>query len=297
MKGKTSIPLINICSLQKEENRGQDDLIIEPFGAYLDRHPNLMIPHRHSFYHLVLFTSGGGHHKIDFEQFRVKKGQMYFMIPGQVHSWQFEGNVDGYVLNFSEAFLNSFLRNDHYLGQFPFLEGVAHNAVVDLDEVSSKGAAGFLKNILHEEQQKGFQFRDQQRLSLLSLFILVSRNIAAKTQHVTVKNNDLVIRNFRKLVEQHYTTLKLPREYAALLYITPNHLNALSNDILGKPAGEIIRDRILLEAKRLLINADLSISEIAWQLNFADNSYFTKFFKKQAGITPEVFRKSILEQH
>ncbi|RYZ32209.1 MAG: AraC family transcriptional regulator, partial [Sphingobacteriales bacterium] len=74
------------------------------------------------------------------------------------------------------------------------------------------------------------------------------------------------------------------------------HLNALCQDLLGKTAGELIRDRILLEAKRLLVNADISISEIAWQLNFADNSYFSKFFKKQAGTTPEAFRKSILEQ-
>jgi AraC family transcriptional activator of pobA len=61
---------------------------------------------------------------------------------------------------------------------------------------------------------------------------------------------------------------------------------------LGIPAGEVIRNRIALEAKRLLINNDLTVQEIAGQLNFADNSYFTKFFKKQVGITPEEFRKT-----
>src|SRR6218665_486781 len=124
MKGNTKIPLINICSLQKEENKDKDDLIIEPFGAYLDRHPNLMIPHRHSFYHMVLFTSGKGFHTIDFEQFAVREGQIYFMIPGQVHSWQFEQDVDGFVLNFSESFLGSFLSNGQYLEHFPFFQGI-----------------------------------------------------------------------------------------------------------------------------------------------------------------------------
>jgi AraC family transcriptional activator of pobA len=296
MKGNKKIPLINICSLQKEEHKDKDDIIIEPFGAYLQRHPNLLIPHRHSFYHIVLFTSGKGFHTIDFEQFPVKKGQVYFMIPGQVHSWQFEKDVDGYVLNFSETFLSSLLRNDQYLEQFPFLEGIAKNSVIDLAPNVAKEAATLLQSILEEDQQKEPLFKDLQRLKLLEFFILVKRNIAMPATETAARNNDLVIRNFRKLVAQHYTTLKLPKEYAALLYITPNHLNALCNDLLGKPAGEVIRDRILLEAKRLLINADMSISEIAWQLNFADNSYFTKFFKKQAGITPETFRKSILEQ-
>jgi AraC-like DNA-binding protein len=66
--------------------------------------------------------------------------------------------------------------------------------------------------------------------------------------------------------------------------------------MLGISAGELIRDRILLEAKRLLINLDLTISEIAYQLNFSDNSYFTKFFKKYTGQKPDEFRKSNIKQ-
>ena len=227
MKGNKKIPLINICSLQKEEHKDKDDIIIEPFGAYLERHPNLLVPHRHSFYHIVLFTSGKGFHTIDFEQFPVKKGQIYFMIPGQVHSWQFEKDVDGYVLNFSDAFINSFLRNDQYPEQFSFLEGIAKNSVIDLNPVATKEAIALLHTVLEEEQQKQTLFTDMQRLKLLELFILVGRNIAAPSTEIVAKNNDLVIRNFRKLVAQYYTTLKLPKEYAALLYITPNHLNAL----------------------------------------------------------------------
>ena len=83
----------------------------------------------------------------------------------------------------------------------------------------------------------------------------------------------------------------MPKQYAELLYITPNHLNALCNDFLGVSAGTLIRDRVILEAKRLLINLDLMVAEIADRLNFSDQSYFIKFFKKYEGITPEKFRK------
>ena len=93
---------------------------------------------------------------------------------------------------------------------------------------------------------------------------------------------------------QHYIDVKLPKDYAELLYITPNHLNAVCKDVLGLSAGEVIRNRTLLEAKRLLTNPRLNISEIAFNLNFSDNSYFTKFFKKIEGITPEEFRKRTL---
>ncbi|MBC7552760.1 MAG: AraC family transcriptional regulator, partial [Taibaiella sp.] len=87
-------------------------------------------------------------------------------------------------------------------------------------------------------------------------------------------------------------SLRLPKEYAAQLFITPNHLNAVCHQLLGKAAGEVIRDRVLLEIKRLLVNVDITVSGIAAQLNFPDNSYFSKFFKKYEGSTPEDFRKT-----
>ncbi len=81
-----------------------------------------------------------------------------------------------------------------------------------------------------------------------------------------------------------------------MLFVTPNHLNALSKHVTGKPAGELIRDRVILEARRLLVNTGTTIAEVASELEFEDNSYFSKFFKKYTGQTPEAFRKSILDK-
>jgi AraC-like DNA-binding protein len=100
-----------------------------------------------------------------------------------------------------------------------------------------------------------------------------------------------VLVQLRRLIDQHYKTLRLPGEYARLLHITPNHLNALCQELVGRPAGAVIRDRVLLEAKRLLTNADMTAQEIAYELNFQDNSYFSRFFKKYTGETPEGFRR------
>lgn len=80
-----------------------------------------------------------------------------------------------------------------------------------------------------------------------------------------------------------------------MLYITPNYLNGICKDMLGKSAGQVIRDRILLEAKRLLVNAEMNVEEIAAKLHFSDNSYFTKFFKKYTGLTPDAFRRQSLK--
>lgn len=111
---------------------------------------------------------------------------------------------------------------------------------------------------------------------------------------LTLKINDyqsVLIHNFQDLIEKYYKEKKLSKEYAELLYITPNHLNALCKDVLGFSSGELIRNRIILEAKRLLVNKNITINEIAYLLNFKDSSYFVKFFKKYTNFTPDQFRK------
>ena len=106
------------------------DLLIDRFGAYLEKHyHHLHRPHRHSFYHLVLFTKGKGTHTIYFEKFSVRPFQIYFMVPGQVHSWHFEGEVDGYIVHFNEVLFTSFLQNGHYLERFHFFNGIAEVGV------------------------------------------------------------------------------------------------------------------------------------------------------------------------
>ncbi len=272
----------------------QEDVVVARFPDYLAAHSDIHFPHRHSFYHLALFTSGAGTHTIDFERFPVKPGQLYFMVPGQVHGWYFEGNVDGYVINVSAGFFNVFLKDADYIERFPFLSGVAAEGVVELTAAALKEVQPIFEEMLQEVAAERPFNMDMLRLLMLELFIRVSRSTQQGAIKQDMLHNNLLLRNFRKLVEQHYMQLRLPKDYAAMLYVTPNYLNAFCQHMLGKSAGEVIRDRVLLEAKRLLVNADTNISAIAYQLNFADNSYFTKFFRKYAGVTPEEFRKNIV---
>jgi AraC-like DNA-binding protein len=213
------------------------------------------------------------------------------MNPGQVHSWQFSSAVDGYIVNFSESFFDSFFKEPNYLDRFPFFGGYGEDQVIQLTGHSLREAIELFEKLLIELNPVKNHATEMIRALLTHLFIIVSRLIEPARLKQISKPGFTTLRNFQKLVNENYLKLKLPSEYAALLYVTPNYLNALCRDLLKKSAGEIIRDRIMLEAKRLLINADTSISEIALQLNFQDNSYFTKFFKKYAGKTPEEFRK------
>jgi AraC family transcriptional regulator, transcriptional activator of pobA len=291
---KVSIPVYDICTI---DQRTQKDLLIDRFGIYLEKHyHNLHHPHRHSFYHLVLFTKGKGTHTIDFEKFPVKPYQIYFMIPGQVHSWHFENGVDGFIVHFNESLFTTFLQNSHYLERFPFFRGNSEDGVCQLPASAHQRVVHLFEEMLEEIKENNEQRLDVIRLKLLELFITVDRGCHYKKAQAIPQQKMQLLKSFQHLIDKHFRTIKLPKEYAELLYVTPNHLNALCQDLLGKTAGDLIRDRVLLEAKRLLTNADLTVTEIAYELNFQDNSYFNRFFKKNVGMTPDDFRKNFINQ-
>lgn len=289
-----STPVYDICTLSDFR---QDDILVSRFAPYLEHHKNLYAAHRHTFYHVVFFTDGAGSHNVDFKDFEVKPNQIYFMIPGQVHSWAFEGFTDGYIINFTGSFFQSFLLDAAYCEKFSFFGGDVSEAVLNLPDGLHPKVKNLFEDIIKEWENSQVQTTDLLRVLILQLFILVNRFNGGGINKAPVSYNQTLLKSFRKLIDVHYKTLKLPKDYAALLYITPNHLNAVCKDLLGLQAGEIIRNRTILEAKRLLTSPQLTITEIALDLGFNDNSYFTKFFKKTEGVTPEEFRKNILKQN
>jgi AraC family transcriptional activator of pobA len=285
---KASIPVYAIENFKAYKNEG---ILVSRFGSYAEQHHHLHSAHRHSFYHLVFFTAGNGDQQIDFKKFDVKPGLIYFMVPGQVHSWNFTDKPDGYLINFSADYLRSFLLQGDYLERFSFFSGQPDQQVLELDLSIQQKITSIFEDILLEGQHTEAINDDLVKTLLLRLFIEIERASDSVLKRNSNTYNHTLLKSFQNLIETNYAVMRLPKQYAALLYITPNHLNALCNDFLGISAGVLIRDRVILEAKRLLVNVDLLVSEIASQLNFDDQSYFIKFFKKYEGITPEKFRK------
>jgi AraC-like DNA-binding protein len=281
---KKDIPVYDIGHFHRE------DIVVSRFATYLESHREFILPHKHNFYHFLLFTKGGGTHMIDFRTFPVEPYQMYFMIPGQVHSWNFEGEVDGYVINFSAPFFKAFLLNQDYIDQFPYFSGVLENSVISLPAAMRDDVKRIIEDILAETAAKDRQSNDMIKALLVQLFIKIGRLGFENTAITVGSQSYTVARNFLRLLEQHVGEWKLPKEYAGGLFVTPNHLNAICKEVLGRTAGEVIRHRVVLEAKRLMVNKELSIAEIGYRLNFPDNSYFSKFFSKYAGVSPEEFR-------
>lgn len=139
----------------------------------------------------------------------------------------------------------------------------------------------------------------QYKLNLLQSYIHIfllrclqsfERNFSAEV--ITDQISVSMLQKFKKLLEKHFINHHQVKDYAEMMNITPNHLNNICKQTAGKTASEMIQERLILEAKRLLVYSLKSAKEISFELNFDSPSHFNKFFKNKTGETPAGFVKA-----
>lgn len=282
---KKSIPSYTIESL-KSTGDGARDFDFFRFEYFQKDIEHLKVPHRHHFYTFILVTGGGGKHAIDFKEYELRRGRLFLIAPGQVHAWLNLDKVKGFVVLFNDAFM-ALSKGRKLMSSWPLFRAHQSSMVslgAEAEKIWTKELLSLEEEVLNQDEFT----KDAIFYAISSLLVLASRLYKKPALNTGVGSNFLF--SFQELIEQHYLTLKTPKEYAVRMNITPNYLNALCKKLSGRSAGEFIRQRILLEGKRYLAHTGLSIAEIAFKLGFEDNSYFGRFFKRYTSMTPQAFR-------
>ncbi|SFA91356.1 AraC family transcriptional regulator [Algoriphagus aquimarinus] len=260
---------------------------------HLATHQFIQKPHKHDFYIIVLFSQGKGSHTIDFQSYPVSGGAVFFLRPGQVHSWSLSEDSDGHILFFSAAFYASLFSRSRLKGYslfnssqaFPHLE----TGSLEKDEIFN-----VFGKILVETSNPQWATNDLLRNYIDVLLIYFQRFKAKKNPYS--KDEKIVYDQFQQVEMLLESNFKQHREagfYAEKLNLSLKQLNALCKRTVSKTITQLVLDRVILEAQRLLIHADLNISKIAYELEFEDASYFSRLFKKKTGATPEQFREQL----
>ena len=263
---------------------------INTFKNHLVDHSFVEEPHRHNSYVLVLFTNGSGTHDIDFDTFGIQSGSMFFLQPGQMHHWSLSDDIDGFVVFYSQEMYNLYFRQKT-IDAYPFYYSLGNSPEMVLDTKEVKDIEPYFYNMLAEYQGNKVMKQDKIINLLDSIHIEIARKY--NETHVLEKHSyNVKIRDFNTLLENHFLAEKTASFYASQLHITLKHLNRICNETLKKTTTQVITDRIILEAKRMLIDKKSTVSEIASALGFDDYSYFVRLFKKNAGMTPTAFRGS-----
>lgn len=271
-------------------------ILVMPFMESLRDDPRRSQPHVHEFYQMYLLR-GRARLMLDFSEHAVSGDTAVFVSPGQVHTVEVGRGLDGIVLSFTREFFDNESLHASPLLNFPFffpdksppwlpLRGGGRQEIIDL-------YAGLLREFNLGRQDSGDILR-----ALLHLLLLKLRRLAeASDSPAQTSRARHLAREFQLLVEQRFLQERRLAAYARLLGITENHLNDTVRAITGQAAGEILRRRCLLHAKRALLHSHQSVAEIGYELGFDDPSYFARFFRRYEGRSPTQFREQIREKY
>jgi len=243
--------------------------------------------HRHDFFFILLLEKGSGCHEIDFIKYEIGDYSVFLMRPGQVHELTLNVGSTGFLVQFETDFFYSENIQSHKI-----LRKVSH---INFCKVTNDGFDK-LRAILayifkeHTEKFEGYQEVIKSNLGIFFIELLRHRQNKVVPQNDGSQYSQEKLEKFLELLEVNIAHKKQVSEYAEMLHFSTYQLSAITKTLLDKTPSEIINDYIILEAKRHLLATSLQVNQIAWQLGYEDASYFTRFFKKHTGSSPETFR-------
>lgn len=238
----------------------------------------------------VIFMKSGGHAIIDFKEYYLEQDAFFFVNTDQ-YFWCDDESI-GTMLYYNRDFYCVEIHDKEVA-----CDGILfHNAydvpVVVMDKVASNDLQNNLGQIKHEIELDDSSIEEMLRILLKQIIIKCTR-LWKQEHHFAGEQSRPEVefsRTFSQLVEWNYTQKHTVAEYATLLNITAKALNKRITRYTNTTPNDIIKNRIILEAKRLLAHTQLSNKEIGYKLGYDDVSYFTRLFTKHVGVTPQSFK-------
>lgn len=247
--------------------------------------------HRTAYYNLIFITQGKGTHEIDFVEYPVKTNELMLISRNRVHRFRNCENLEGYIMRFSEGFLCELLSDESSCVKDLFKTSHLNPHLKDIDVY-----APILKsslNLMLDMHRSMNEVVDRNVIALsFKAFAKTINNIAFDEGPLSHQKSEMFVR-FSDLVEENINTEKTVDGYAKMLHVSKKTVNVITRNAVDMSAKQYIIHQLTLKIKRKLSFDHKSINEIADELGFTEPSNMTRFFKKNAGMTPNEFRDMV----
>lgn len=277
----------------KIENRqANTDFYLQDMGVIFDETGGKAdVPHRHDYYTVILIEQAAGEHLVDYQTYTFQPLEVYFISPGQVHQVVARTKPRGWVFTFSRDFLVENNIPESFITNINLFQPFGESPPLKIDKVTFERLLDIIRQ-MQECLPMELSYRSRALGALLQLFLIHCNNSSnLNPTHLDEENSGVcILRDFKHLVDARYHQWHKVNDYAAEVHLSPKYLSQTVKQFTGKSAKEFIQDRLVLEAKRLLLHTDLSVKEVAYKIGFEEPLHFSAFFKKKAGISPSSFR-------
>ena len=251
---------------------------------------------RNNYYSLIWVTEGNGKLKTDFSEYLFEQDSLFSFTPYQ--PFMFSSNLlKGIAIYFHSDFFcihkhqtevtcNGVLFNNVYQIPFFHVDEVLRNRLYELIEQ--------MKSEMQNPELAQYEFL----ISLMKIFLISASRSKIQQQPHSIQSGEgtkepFILQNLKIAIEKDFKSKHTPKDYANLLNISPNALAKITKTHFNKTLTNLITERIVIEAKRELYLTDKSIKEVAYELGYDDEYYFSRFFKKNVSISPQMYRETV----
>lgn len=252
---------------------------------------------RLNYYSMIWMESGTGSVQADFSEHKFKENLLFTFSPYQPFILNPNREISGWVINFHPDFFCIHKHHKEVACNGVLFNNIYSPPFVQIDEKIKANFDTLIEQFKTEMQNPALA-QYELLISYLKIFLITASRL--KSEQLTKvhkiafeKEEPFILQNLKNAIELHYRTKHSASEYADILSITPKALTRLTKTHLNKTLTDLITERIIIEAKRELYLTNKTVKEIAFELGYNDEYYFSRFFKKNTEVAPQLYRETV----
>ncbi|MGE5106463.1 MAG: helix-turn-helix domain-containing protein [Sphingobacteriales bacterium] len=252
---------------------------------------------RDNYFSLIWVTNGKGKLKADFAEYDFEANSLFAFSPYQPYMFATDKPVKGIAIYFHSEFFCIYKHHKEVTSHGVLYNNIYQPPFVKVDE-SSTATFKMLCEQIKTEMQNPALAQHELLVSYLKIFLINAARLKTQQQPDTaieLKDNKepFILHKLKDAIEENFKTKHSPADYAAMLYMTPKALAKITKAHFNKTLSSLINERIIIEAKRELYLTNKTVKEIAYELGYEDEYYFSRFFKVNADVSPQMYRDTV----
>jgi len=252
---------------------------------------------RHNFYTVIWVTKGSGKIKSNFAEYDFEEGSLFAFAIYQPFMLVTDGPMEGFTLNFHPDFFCIHTHDKEVACHGVLFNNIYEPPFVKVDEPSAAILRMVIGQIATEMQNQAVA-QYELLMSYLKIFLITAVRLKTEQQPATNKvllsrKEPFILQNLKDAIETHYKQKHSASEYADMLNISAKALAKMAKQHFNRTLTDMIAERIVIEAKRELYLTNKPVKEIAFELGYNDEYYFSRFFKANADVSPQIYRDTV----
>jgi AraC-like DNA-binding protein len=252
---------------------------------------------RNNYYSMIWVTQGEGQLKADFAEYNFGPGTLFAFAPYQPFMFAAKGHLEGTAINFHPDFFCIHKHHNEVACNGVLFNNIYRPPFLRVDDATANTFTMLLEQIKAEMQNPALA-QYELLISYLKIFLITAARLKTAQQPeaeqaMTENPEPFILQKLKDYIELHFKTKHSAANYADLLSISPKALAKITKTHFNKTLTDMIAERIIIEAKRELYLTNKPVKEIAYALGYPDESYFSRFFKTNANVSPQMYRDTV----